>query len=65
VAGLGNGPSRGRHGLTRGGRSGARDALLASRFDRQFLIYKYPVACRAFYIEADPARPEVELSRGC
>jgi asparaginyl-tRNA synthetase len=38
---------------------------LSKSFDRPFFIYKYPVACRAFYIEPDPARPELALSSDC
>ncbi len=38
---------------------------LSSLFDRPFFVYKYPVACRAFYIEPDPKRPEVALSSDC
>ncbi len=41
------------------------EAVLASRVDRPFFVYKYPVACRAFYIEPDPVRPEVALSSDC
>jgi asparaginyl-tRNA synthetase len=41
------------------------EAVLASRADRPFFVYKYPVACRAFYIEPDPQRPDVALSSDC
>lgn len=38
---------------------------LARRFDTPFFIYKYPVQCRAFYIEPDPDHPELALSSDC
>jgi len=41
------------------------EAILASKAASPFFIYKYPVACRAFYIEPDPSRPEVALSSDC
>ncbi|HAX37789.1 MAG: asparagine--tRNA ligase [Spirochaetes bacterium GWD1_61_31] len=41
------------------------EEALSVDFDRPFFIYKYPVQCRAFYIEADPKRPEVALSSDC
>ena len=41
------------------------EEALTTRFDRPFFIYKYPVQCRAFYIEPDPARPELALSSDC
>ena len=41
------------------------EEALTGRFDRPFFIYKYPVRCRAFYIEPDPARPELALSSDC
>ena len=41
------------------------EELLAGRFESPFFVYKYPVACRAFYIEPDPARPELALSSDC
>lgn len=41
------------------------EECLSMQFDRPFFVYKYPVACRAFYIEADPDRPEVALSSDC
>jgi asparaginyl-tRNA synthetase len=41
------------------------EEVLSLGFDRPFFIYKYPVACRAFYIEPDPDRPEVALSSDC
>lgn len=41
------------------------EEALSERFDTPFFIYKYPVRCRAFYIEADRARPELALSSDC
>lgn len=41
------------------------EELLSSRFSSPFFIYKYPASCRAFYIEPDPARPELALSSDC
>lgn len=41
------------------------EKLVADMLDRPFFIYKYPVMCRAFYIEPDPTRPEVALSSDC
>jgi asparaginyl-tRNA synthetase len=38
---------------------------LAMSFETPFFIYKYPVKCRAFYIEPDPDRPELALSSDC
>jgi len=42
-----------------------QEEWLAGRFDTPFFIYKYPVQCRAFYIEPDPERPELALSSDC
>lgn len=41
------------------------EEALSLRFDRPFFIYKYPVACRAFYIEPDPGQPGLALSSDC
>jgi asparaginyl-tRNA synthetase len=41
------------------------EELLSRRFSSPFFIYKYPVKCRAFYIEPDPERPELALSSDC
>jgi asparaginyl-tRNA synthetase len=38
---------------------------LTKAFDRPCFIYKYPVGCRAFYIEPDPADPRLALSSDC
>lgn len=41
------------------------EEFIAKQIDKPFFIYKYPVECRAFYIEPDPQRPEVALSSDC
>jgi asparaginyl-tRNA synthetase len=41
------------------------EEALTKLFTTPIFIYKYPVACRAFYIEADPERPELALSSDC
>ncbi len=41
------------------------EELLSMDFGSPFFIYKYPVSCRAFYIEPDPGRPELALSSDC
>lgn len=41
------------------------EEALSGRFESPFFIYKYPVRCRAFYIEPDPTRPELALSSDC
>jgi asparaginyl-tRNA synthetase len=41
---------------------GAEDeTVLASKYDTPFFVHRYPVACKAFYMKADPARPDVAL----
>jgi asparaginyl-tRNA synthetase len=37
------------------------ETLLSSRFDRPVMVHRYPTALKAFYMKADPARPEVAL----
>jgi asparaginyl-tRNA synthetase len=41
------------------------EELLSATFASPIFIYKYPVGCRAFYIEPDPERPELALSSDC
>jgi asparaginyl-tRNA synthetase len=41
------------------------EELLTRKFASPFFIYKYPVRCRAFYIEPDPADPRLALSSDC
>jgi asparaginyl-tRNA synthetase len=37
------------------------ETLLSSRFDRPVMVHRYPTKLKAFYMKADPARPEVAL----
>ncbi|PDV97548.1 asparagine--tRNA ligase [Candidatus Chloroploca asiatica] len=37
------------------------EQLIASQFDRPVFVERYPAAIKAFYMEPDPARPEVAL----
>ena len=37
------------------------EMLIASHFDKPVFVEKYPSAIKAFYMEPDPARPEVAL----
>ncbi|MBL8967629.1 MAG: asparagine--tRNA ligase [Spirochaetaceae bacterium] len=41
------------------------EEALAAGFATPFFVYKYPVKCRAFYIEPDPADPRLALSSDC
>lgn len=38
------------------------EAALGEHFDKPVFVFKYPAACKAFYMEVDPARPELSLS---
>ena len=38
------------------------ETLLGERFEKPLFVYHYPTACKAFYMEAHPTRPEVSLS---
>jgi asparaginyl-tRNA synthetase len=38
------------------------ETFLAERYDRPLFVTHFPVACKAFYMQPDPARPEVTLS---
>jgi asparaginyl-tRNA synthetase len=40
---------------------GDEETALSSEFDRPVMVHRYPVACKAFYMKADPERPEVAL----
>lgn len=35
--------------------------ILANQFDTPFFVHRYPTAIKAFYMQPDPARPEVAL----
>lgn len=49
-------------GFTWGDDFGApEETWLASQFDRPVFIERYPRQCKAFYMQPDPARPEVVL----
>ena len=41
---------------------GADETLLAEQFDRPVAVHRYPSAAKAFYMQPDPARPELSLS---
>jgi asparaginyl-tRNA synthetase len=48
--------------FTWGGDFGAGDeTLLASRHDRPLMVHRFPAAVKAFYMKADPERPELAL----
>ncbi|MBI3974793.1 MAG: asparagine--tRNA ligase [Armatimonadetes bacterium] len=38
------------------------ETVISSHFDRPVFVHRYPAACKAFYMQPDPARPEVVLS---
>jgi asparaginyl-tRNA synthetase len=40
---------------------GADETLLSEDFDRPVMVHRYPTAIKAFYMQPDPARPEVAL----
>jgi asparaginyl-tRNA synthetase len=40
---------------------GTDETLLSESFDRPVLVHRYPSQVKAFYMEPDPARPEVAL----
>ncbi|MDR7421721.1 MAG: asparagine--tRNA ligase [Armatimonadota bacterium] len=40
---------------------GDEETALASAFDRPVFVHRYPVQCKAFYMQPDPKRPEVVL----
>ncbi|HHW09043.1 MAG TPA: asparagine--tRNA ligase [Firmicutes bacterium] len=37
------------------------ETLLSSRYDKPLIVYNYPAAIKAFYMQPDPQRPEVAL----
>jgi asparaginyl-tRNA synthetase len=40
---------------------GDEETILSSQFDRPVMIHRYPASIKAFYMEPDPARPELAL----
>ncbi len=40
---------------------GGDETILGEQFDKPVLVHRYPSAIKAFYMEPDPARPEVAL----
>ncbi|HEX8091022.1 MAG TPA: asparagine--tRNA ligase [Blastocatellia bacterium] len=45
-----------------GGDFGAPDeTYISSRYDRPVMVHRYPAAVKAFYMKADPERPELAL----
>ena len=41
---------------------GDEETLLSKNFEKPVIIHRYPSAMKAFYMEADPARPELALN---
>lgn len=41
---------------------GDEETIISSAFDRPVFVHRYPAKCKAFYMEPDPARPELVLS---
>ncbi|HEU4797994.1 MAG TPA: asparagine--tRNA ligase, partial [bacterium] len=40
---------------------GDEETIISSAFDRPVFVHRYPAQCKAFYMQPDPARPEVVL----
>lgn len=40
---------------------GDEETALSQAFDRPVFVHRYPAQCKAFYMQPDPARPEVVL----
>jgi asparaginyl-tRNA synthetase len=40
---------------------GDEETLLSSEFDRPVIVHRYPAAIKAFYMQNDPARPDLAL----
>ncbi len=40
---------------------GDEETLLSNEFDRPVVVHRYPTALKAFYMQNDPARPELAL----
>ncbi|MDR7438419.1 MAG: asparagine--tRNA ligase [Armatimonadota bacterium] len=41
---------------------GDEETVLSCTFDRPVFVHRYPAACKAFYMQPDPERPEVVLN---
>ncbi|MDR5683888.1 MAG: asparagine--tRNA ligase [Armatimonadota bacterium] len=41
---------------------GDEETVLSERYDRPFFVHRYPTACKAFYMQPDPQRPDVVLN---
>ncbi len=41
---------------------GDEETVLSRAFDRPVFVHRYPAACKAFYMQPDPDRPEVVLN---
>jgi asparaginyl-tRNA synthetase len=40
---------------------GDEETALSEQFDRPVMVHRYPVQCKAFYMKADPERPNLAL----
>jgi asparaginyl-tRNA synthetase len=40
---------------------GGDETIISEQFDKPVMVHRYPAAVKAFYMEPDPARPEVAL----
>ncbi len=40
---------------------GDEETLISQWFDRPVLVHRYPLSCKAFYMEADPENPDLAL----
>jgi asparaginyl-tRNA synthetase len=40
---------------------GDEETAVSTHFDRPVFVHRYPVQCKAFYMQPDPARPDVVL----
>lgn len=40
---------------------GDEETILSSEFDRPVIVHRYPAAIKAFYMQPDPARPDLAL----
>lgn len=44
---------------------GDEETLLAEEFDRPVFVHRYPVQCKAFYMQPDPEDPRLALGADC